>query len=384
MNVAVELVSEQAIPNVLFNRELASVIDLFFYISTAQMEKKRKVESIISASHTETIPYSVIVVDEFNYDAILETVEKELNTKDHYFVNVTCGTKIMSMALYQIFQQYKSKIYYHGLATGNFIPLFPQDQSIEKIPINCSLSLEDYFSAYGAQIKRAEPHYTNDQTNLMFSVFYDFENSITKLRELRNSPTVRNRLKKNKPITLDDTVFHHAQITVTGQELRGIIELADLFTFDRTAINRHQIDFLTGGWFEEYLYYLCKTEGAISDEQIGIGIQLRRTFQETTVDNEFDIVLLSGTQLYIIECKSCLDKELLTNTLYKQHTFQQEFGLRVKNIIVTMSKEVAEPTWAKQRERAEVMGAVVIDGNFFSEKKLENTSCFGILDRLRG
>jgi hypothetical protein len=384
MNIAVELVSEQAIPNVLFNREVVSEVDQFIYVSTLQMEKKNKVASIITASHTEAIPYAVIVVDEFSFSKILEKIEKELNEEDHYYVNVTCGTKIMSMALYQIFQKYNSRIYYHGLATGNFIPLYPQNAAVDEIPLTCSLSIEDYFIAYGAVMKRSEPHYTHAQAKDMFAAFYDFENAIAKLRELRNSSNIRNRLKKNRTVMVDEAAFHRADLTVTRQEFRGIIELSDMFHFDSSALTRHQIDFLTGGWFEEYLYYSCKTEGAISEDQIGIGIEMRRTHQEATAVNEFDIVLLDGTQLYIIECKSSLDKNLLTNTLYKQHAFQQEFGLRVKNVIVTMSKEVADPSWANQRERAEVMGVLLIDGNFFSGKKQEDLSCFGILDRLRG
>ncbi len=70
--------------------------------------------------------------------------------------------------------------------------------------------------------------------------------------------------------------------------------------------------YLSGGWFEEYVYLLCKPyedAGVIYDLQINIKLNLNsqsaKRYSDAGVEyNELDITFTDGYSLYIVECKA--------------------------------------------------------------------------------
>lgn len=70
--------------------------------------------------------------------------------------------------------------------------------------------------------------------------------------------------------------------------------------------------FLCGGWFEEYVYLLCKPyedAGVIKDLRINVEVHLDREHdakprQWNATFNELDVVFTDGHSLYIAECKA--------------------------------------------------------------------------------
>jgi len=67
--------------------------------------------------------------------------------------------------------------------------------------------------------------------------------------------------------------------------------------------------FLCGGWFEEYVYLLCKPyedAGVIHDLRINVKLDLNITGQQSmnAAYNEIDIAFTDGYSLYIVECKA--------------------------------------------------------------------------------
>lgn len=70
--------------------------------------------------------------------------------------------------------------------------------------------------------------------------------------------------------------------------------------------------YLSGGWFEEYVYLQCKPYediGVIKDLRINVKLQLDKGNPEgfspwAAEYNEFDVVFTDGYSLYIVECKA--------------------------------------------------------------------------------
>ena len=71
--------------------------------------------------------------------------------------------------------------------------------------------------------------------------------------------------------------------------------------------------YLSGGWFEEYVYLQCKPyedAGVIKDLQINVKLQLDQgnsgwsSHLDTSLYNELDVVFTDGYSLYIVECKA--------------------------------------------------------------------------------
>jgi len=70
--------------------------------------------------------------------------------------------------------------------------------------------------------------------------------------------------------------------------------------------------YLSGGWFEEYVYAQCKPyeeKGIIKDLRINVKLELDQAYsggisERSSEHNELDITFTDGYSLYIVECKA--------------------------------------------------------------------------------
>ena len=99
--ILVSLVSEQTIPNVLYIRECNNV-DGYVFISTEKMDKKNVSQHIMEASGTVSNENSetVIVKEDSLQDIEKELKKQPFNKEDKFLVNLTDGTKIMAIGVY--------------------------------------------------------------------------------------------------------------------------------------------------------------------------------------------------------------------------------------------------------------------------------------------
>ena len=110
--------------------------------------------------------------------------------------------------------------------------------------------------------------------------------------------------------------------------------------------------YLTGGWFEDYIYDLLKQKLRLSNTDIGKGIEIKRKNERgETVENELDIVFTYYNQLYVIECKAGLQgpksfrqtkniKKSFEEAIYKLKALQSEFGLIPRSYLFTLDNNI--------------------------------------------
>ncbi len=103
--------------------------------------------------------------------------------------------------------------------------------------------------------------------------------------------------------------------------------------FDR--LSRYDIDYLSGGWLEEYIYSLVKSQFNLNDDAIALNLNL----QPGNADNEFDIMFVHHNNLIIIECKTGLNDgeyDLFNDAAYKLAAVRNEFGISAKSCLASM------------------------------------------------
>ena len=159
------------------------------------------------------------------------------------------------------------------------------------------------------------------------------------LKELLKRREEANKIREEKSLvefTLEsykDTVFK-----LKVPDFKAFIELCGKIGITDFTISKKEIEYLTGGWFEEYVYYTLKDANIVQDTDILCGVS-KKNGQS---DNEFDIVILKENQLHIIECKTYIcnnDKPSLpVDTIYKLDSIQKELGLFAKPYIITLNK----------------------------------------------
>ena len=81
-NVLVSIVSDQTLPNILIIKELEQInFELFIFISTEEMERRGKTDTIVSTSKIDSSRVNVVKVDQDNYLEILNKLNsiEEIN-----------------------------------------------------------------------------------------------------------------------------------------------------------------------------------------------------------------------------------------------------------------------------------------------------------------
>jgi len=349
--ILVSLISDQTIPNVLFIRDQPKAAH-YIFISTEKMEKRMIVTNIIKACPDLVISYNTIVVEEDSLSDFEQVVESGLDRQDdfHYLVNITGGTKIMSLAAYLYFTKIgSSEIFYLPLGKSHFRQIYPMKKNKIK-EISFRINLQGYLEANGvtvqskafAQKNRMIRH--KDRNEQIMNAFVGDGNlPIKKMVEYFRTSGFRD--KKNLPLS-DEIKLEMSPILAAG-----------FMPENPENLNRDETNYLTGDWFEEFTYEVVQRVLDKDDSEIGKGIRVTRG-EKTS--NEFDVMFTHKNALYVIECKTDVaDNEegklsqLFTSTLYKASTLKKDFGLFVKYYLFSVN-DFAKLS-PEQKDRARVL-----------------------------
>lgn len=337
--ILVSLVSDHTIPNILAIRHFKP--DGLLFVSTKEMEDKGKTAAILKTLEMLGLKYesTPVIVQE---DSILDFHKKisqriEGSEDAEFIVNLTGGTKIMSIAAYEFFKDYGSKMLYIPIPKNEFITPFPKKSTSKPVPLSARLTVAQYLTAYGLDVKnegklagyREEAVARKDLSKSIVESYEEVKNLLVWL-----SGNLRQHRKKK--------LFHLKGEFEGANEIEARLLDSIEIDYDNHIISRNfaqsEIRYLTGGWLEEFCFVqLLQWVGHGIDDAV-IGLQLKDAQGR---NNEFDIMFTRDNSLYFVECKS-LDQhdDRNANALYKIGALQKEFGLKVASFFVTTSPYV--------------------------------------------
>jgi hypothetical protein len=338
--VLISLISDQTIPNVLFIKEYENKIDRYIFVTTKRMEQQGKLSWILNATGIQEEQYQKAVVVEDELISIDEELNRlELNREDEYILNLTGGTKIMSIGVYNYFLPRNSEIFYIPIGKNISRKIFPPVRERE-FAIAYRTDLMTYLTSYGiAVVNPNEIHHLSKSevfTNTFFKRNYSNNRELTRLFYLKND-TQRER-------------FHKAEIPTLFEWLEKI-----RFPFEsKDNLTAKETFYLSGGWLEEYTYTFIKNLLHLPDSAIGLNVKIKRQ----DVSNEFDMMFVLDNGIYVLECKTGLEQKIAyESAVYKLAALKKDFGLFVNSYIVTMT-EVRSPFW---KDRAALFNIRLID-----------------------
>ena len=362
------LVSEQTVPNVQFlkwffknNRETVDIL----FISTEKMENKKKSHDIIEAillSETHIAKWNKICVDENSLDDFENKVDSLLSEWNHsaFAVNITGGTKIMSLSAYTYFQDKENcEIFYQPL-NQPLQRLFPEHA---EFGISELLNLKEYMTAHGivfSTTNKCVKEYDYNK-NVYESVIRDNRKLISPLVEMQNNAYLKNIFKRKNSLNLKqvpDEKFTTQDGKLLDKNL--VCDVVSKFGFDIENFSNAELRYITGGWFEEFVYQKIKNTFGLSDDKIALNVRIEK-FNDK---NELDVIYIKDNCLHVIECKSFVDgKEgykVLNDALYKlQAIMKSKFGLNAKSYLYTKSNITKDSAL----NRAKEFGIEVVDGD---------------------
>lgn len=317
----VSILSDHLLPNFLFIKEMEHLVGDLLLITTPQMEEKGRGSHLEKALGREAGSLRRIVVENDNYKEILRTLTAaQIDKAEEYIINITGGTKTMSLAVHEFFRDFNASFVYVPIGKNSYYD-FATDQIK---PLSYRVSLAEYFDLYGLGFQC--------DNALSFGSQRPFD--------LFNQ-------QKNRSFRLS----------------REILDAHEA----RLAEERH---YLGGSWFEEYTYLRIKHDFNLRDVDIAKSIRIYRS-GSTSNDNELDVAFVRDNTLYVIECKVSMwgygkdSKDIVEEYLYKLAAISKDFGLHVNSYIFTLHQmhRFSSVTRANMDKRMRILGIRgIIDG----------------------
>lgn len=326
--ILISLISEETIPNVLLISELNN-IEKYIFIST---QKNINIENwIIQATmiSKDKILNNIIVNENDLCDIEQKLSLLDFNDLDELFVNITAGNKIMTLVCHDFFKELGAKIFYVDSFSNKIIKVFPKAKN-RFIDIKTSLNVKQYLQSYGFECQNeGKISQKKEVTQKTFNFFVPFFEPGKEKSVYADLITELQRFRSKKKMKIS--------------EINGLSEMLSQMQFETVTpeeLNKEEIIYLTGGWFEEYVYNKIKAELNLTDEHITTGFSV----EKYGVPNEFDVVFCYKNKIYTIECKTSVyyyenEKKRTTigDFVYKCDSLQSELGLYPVAAIATLS-----------------------------------------------
>lgn len=250
----------------------------------------------------------------------------------NFTVNLTCGTKIMSIATYEFFKDFGSKMIYIPFPKNEFFEVYPFKKHSQLNPISLRLGVIEYLTAYSLKLTNETKKEAEERKELTGWIVENYKNIETTLAELyKKLGTFRNLESFTLNIEISDlNQLRKDFLNKIGFNINGNTISKNL--------SRSEIRYLTGGWLEEYVYNCVNSLKGKGIDDVVINIEIENPQSNR---NEFDIMFTKDNALYFVECKSLSPENELTQiSLYKIGTLQKEFGLRVQSFYLTTSPHI--------------------------------------------
>jgi len=356
--ILVSLINDQTIPNLQLIKEF-DFIDKYLFVSSHLMEQKGNRLWIIKAAEipTEKLLHTIIV-DDIHFEDIEQKFESfHFDERDELYVNITGGTKIMTIVSLNYFKELGAKIFYVTGRNNQYIKVFPKSQQ-KNVSLKSLVTLNEFVVAHGFKIKsQGALSQTVETTNAVMNFFVPWfqpENT-------RPSPYSH---------IFPELQFYRSQSQINISAVVGLEQLLHDMNFKTHVSGKLQQDeicYITGGWLEEYVYNRVKAELQLDEKFIAIGLNL----EKREVPNEFDVVFTYSNHIYTIECKTSVyhtvqgkTKTTIGDFVYKSDALQNEFGLYPITAIATLSalkdkNGIVKPIVEAHYKRAELYGVKI-------------------------
>ena len=270
--------------------------------------------------------------DSYIYERISRRLQSRLSPETEYWVNLAGGTRYLALAVQHVFAQFDARLFYvqtreNLIINSPFDPKAvgnPDDDADTIEPIRYRMTMSEYFRLHGLNHDLHErPHRPIRSEEDAQRVFECFRTRRLPHRAFDAIEQLRvNYRGMRRPRPIHDITFggphHHNAVP-------GLPALLSAFGFvpsQKEMLQPDEVDYLTGGWFEEYVYYILLR--LVNPQQIAIGVRIARP--GTQHNNELDVVFIKANTLFVVECKTGVASDHMFNEIvYKASALKESF-----------------------------------------------------------
>lgn len=345
------LISGQAAPNLLpaltHNFKPRKAI----FITTQKM--KKNANYLKKAFEDKGIKTEIFTLtDEFDFhkmeNELIDIFEKYEH--ENIALNVTGGTKLMSISAAHVFSLIEKPIFYTDTDKNRivFISKDGNEELLPNIEMQGNVKIETYLSAYGCNVlssKEMQSEIAMLEPIEKFVQYYEKYNNLIPMLNWHAMNAKNNSNQSTFTEEKNSAGIKISEIDYLFNELNNV----NIINYDGKKIdfkNEETREFLNGIWLETYTYNIIKSLKNIDDILYSVEVAnpkycLRKNKYDKDNKgnvNEFDIVFMAKNKLHIIECKTHkIDKKNKKeeDILYKLETLKDYGGLMTKKMLIS-------------------------------------------------
>lgn len=284
--------------------------------------------------------------DKYTYERICRIINNAIDKHAEYYVNLAGGTRYMALSVQHVFSNYHTKFFYtqthENLVVKTIFDNSIFDNDDEIYPIKHKMGLKEYFAVYDLQHDLDTPKTLLSEVQTTCTSYYLFE--LFAKRKLSSSDykvmdVLREKYRNWKYINIQEieTTINDSMVPIPN--LSKFLNYIHFTPAENGLLLREEIEYLTGGWFEEYVYYLIKKN--VEPDEIAIGVHIDGC-PEIQHNNELDVCFIKNNQLFVIECKTGINSGSMFNEIvYKVSALKEVLlGLDCHSYIFSLKKDL--------------------------------------------
>jgi hypothetical protein len=324
------MVSDQPAPNLLpaVDDALGPKDKKIILLVSQQMQKKAEGLQNVFKKYNLTTDV-VQIQDAYNFSEIQEQLYNclALYENKNVILNLTGGTKIMTVAAQSIFE-IAGKPMFYVKERDNSVLILQGGKEKSHAPLDKKLKIQDYLLAYGykTELSQYTRYNYHDFTFELINNIQKYEFAVSKVNAYISSAQDRFALTFTRT-QHDDGITH---FLIFCQRFNLLTIERNQFTFHDEQARRY----VCGGWLEEHTYECIEkiNKQKIQDKILNITIKSL----PQAVENELDVAVLANNYLHIIECKTAnIGNSRDSDALYKLDTLKNKLGLKTKSMLVS-------------------------------------------------
>ena len=306
--------------------------------------------------------------DKYTYERICRVINSAVDKHAEYYVNLAGGTRYMALSVQHVFSNFKSTFFYiqtrENLIVKTIFDNSIYDDDDEILPIKYRMNLGEYLEVYGLSHDLGTPKLVISDDQQAKSMFALFSNRKLSSSDYKVMELLREKYRNWKYIDIKEVENTVNDSMTPIPNLSKFLDFIKFTPKKEGLLVHEELDYLTGGWFEEYVYHLIKA--TVNPDDIAIGVHIDG-ITEIKHNNELDVCFIKNNQFFVIECKSGINSEIMFNEIvYKVSSLKEVLlGLDCQSYIFSLKKD---PT-GDLKKIAKYMGITFCDFDILTKEE---------------
>jgi Holliday junction resolvase len=338
------ITDDNPIPAYLFIKEMYEAGDRIMYISAKATEDDLEWLAVIDGVPSENMTVILLKndIDEFRYEKICRVVRNHLVRGVHYYVNLAGGTRYMALAVQQVFESFDATFFYVNLEDNTIVKSKFDDSIYDdddfSYPIRYRMKISEYLQAHELEHDLFK---TGHAPEMLFSyaenMFTLFSQNLLANQDYRVMETLRlyyRNCKQDIPISEIESPLRSDRPAIP--DIRNFLEITDI-QCHKDKLSHAALEWITGGWFEDYLYYRIKE--LVQPDDLALRVRIAR--KGARKGNELDVLFMKDNQLFVVECKTGVQTEsMFSEIVYKACALKEALlGVSCHSYIASLKQD---------------------------------------------